>query len=136
MRWEFSFATRLHLNEDQLGIYVSVTLSAAGQDVQVDGYIDTGAAYCVVPREVGERLGLDVESGEPTTLRTGIGPMPSYLHYATMAIGDLIFDDVPVCVAKYPGLDRCLIGRAGWLQKVRMNLITYDDALYLDLHNQ
>jgi len=29
-----------------------------------------------------------------------------------------------------------LLGRADWLQKVRLNLIAYEDSLYLNLHGQ
>ena len=32
--------------------------------------------------------------------------------------------------------DRILLGREGWLQKVRLNLIAYEDSLYLNLHGQ
>lgn len=102
----------------------------------MDGYFAPGAAHCVLPRWAGERLGLEIEFGQPITLRTGGGPMPTYRHYATLTLGDLSFEDVPICVAKYQEFDRCLIGRAGWLQKVRLCLIVYDDLLYLDLPGQ
>jgi predicted aspartyl protease len=136
MSWEFSFSTRLHLSEDHLGLRLPFVLSVGGQEVRVEAYFDTGSTYCVVPREAGERLGLDVEAGTLTTLRTGGGPMPGYLHYVNLTIGDLIFEDVPLCVEKYQGLDRCLLGRAGWLQKVRLGMSTYDEQLYLNPHGQ
>ena len=136
MSWDFSFSVRVEIVQDTLGLRLPATLSAAGRSTDLRVYLDTGAAYCVIPRSVGEQLGLDVEAGEATTLGTGGGPMPGFLHYATLTIGDFIFEDVPICVAKYPNFDRALLGRAGWLQKVRMNLITYDDALYLELHDQ
>ncbi|HMV51278.1 MAG TPA: retropepsin-like aspartic protease [Blastocatellia bacterium] len=136
MSWNFSFSNRVQIREDAAGLCASATLSVAGAQIQVDGYLDVGAAYCVIPRDAGERLGLDVEAGEATNLRTGMGPIQGYLHYAVLTVGDLVFEDVPVFVAKYPGFDRCLLGRAGWLQRVRMNLVTYDNFLYLDLHGQ
>ncbi len=136
MSWNFSFSTPIHLDEDESGIYVTALLSVAGREVEINGYLDTGAAYCVIPRWAGERLGLNVESGQSITMRTGGGPMPTYLHYATITISTLTFEDVPICVAKYSAFDRCLLGRAGWLQKVRMNLITYDNVVYLNLHDQ
>jgi hypothetical protein len=49
---------------------------------------------------------------------------------------DQLRETLLLFVAKYPGLDRCLLGRAGWLQRGRMNLIAYDNLLYLDLHGQ
>lgn len=136
MSWEFSFATRLHMTETSSGFYVPAMFSVADREVRVDGYFDVGAAYCVIPREAGEKLGLDIETGEASALRTGTGLMPGYLHYTVLSVGDLIFEDVPTFVAKYPDFDRCLLGRAGWLQKVRLNLVTYDGAIYLNLYDQ
>jgi predicted aspartyl protease len=136
MSWDFSFSIRMEIVQDQFGLRLPITLSIGGREIDARAHLDTGAAYCVVPRETGERLGLDVEAGEPTSLRTGGGPMPAFLHYANLTIGELFFEDVPVCVAKYPEFDRILLGREGWLQKVRLTLIVYEDSLYLNLHGQ
>lgn len=136
MSWQFSFSTQLHLREDHLGLRLPIKLSFTGQEVEIDAYFDTGSAYCVVPRWVGAGLGLDIEAGAFTTLRTGGGPLPSYLHHVNLTIGDLTFEDAPLCVEKYQGLDRCLLGRAGWLQKVWLGLVTYDERLYLNPYGQ
>ncbi len=136
MNWDFSFSVRLEIAQDQLGLRLPIALSITGQEMEAEAYLDTGAACCVVPRWVGEQLELDIEAGEATNLGTGAGPMPCFLHYATLTSGELSFEDVPVCVAKYRGFDRILLGRAGWLQKVRLNLVVYEDSLYLSLHDQ
>ena len=136
MNWDFSFSIRMGTVQDQFGLCLPITLSVADQEIEANAYLDTGATYCVIPREAGEKLGLDVEAGEPTSLRTGGGPMPTFLHYANLTIDELFFEDVPVCVAKYPEFDRILLGREGWLQRVRLNLIVYEDGLYLNLHGQ
>ena len=44
--------------------------------------------------------------------------------------------DVPFCIAKYPDFDRCLLGRGGWLQKVRFGLVTYEDQLFLGRYGE
>jgi len=136
MSWDFSFSVRLEITQDQLGLRLPIALSIAGQEIETEAYLDTGASCCVVPRWVGEQLELDVESGDAINLGTGAGPMPGFLHYANLTIGELAFEDVPVCIAEYRGFDRILLGRAGWLQKVRLNLIAYEDSLYLNLHGQ
>ncbi len=136
MSWDFSFSIRMEIVQDQFGLRLPITLSIAGQEIEANAYLDIGATYCVLPREAGERLGLDVEAGEPTSLRTGGGQMPTFLHYANLTIDELSFEDVPICVAKYQEFDRILLGRAGWLQKVRLNLVVYEDSLYLNLHGQ
>ena len=136
MSWNFSFSIRVGIIEDQFGLCTPITLSVAGREIEADAHLDTGATYSVIPREVGERLGLDVEAGEPTSIRTGGGPMPAFLHYTNLTIDELFFEDVPICVAKYPEFHRILLGRGGWLQKVRLNLLVYEDSLYLNLHDQ
>src|SRR5215213_10786364 len=92
--WDFSFSTHLEIVQDQFGLRLPVTLSIAGQPTEMRAYLDIGAAYCVIPRWLGEQAGLDVEAGEAITLRTGGGPMPGYLHYAILTMGDLTFEDV------------------------------------------
>ena len=64
----------------------------------------------------------------------GGGPMPTFLHYANLTIDELFFEDGPICIAKYPEFDRIMLGREGWLQKVRMILIVYDDSPYFNPH--
>jgi predicted aspartyl protease len=136
MTWDMSFSTRLPITETPYGLSFSVRFSAAGQEIEENGILDLGAAFCVIPRITGENLGLAVEAGVPTTLRTGGGPMATYQHYGSLILGDLLFEDVPICVAKYHDFDRVLIGRAGWLHKVRLGLVVYDELLYLNLYSQ
>ena len=75
MNWDFSFSVRMEIVPDQFGLRLPITLSIAGREIDARAYLDTAATYCVVPREVGERLGLDVEAGDPTSIRTGGGPI-------------------------------------------------------------
>ncbi|MEP7343168.1 MAG: hypothetical protein ABI977_35915 [Acidobacteriota bacterium] len=42
---------------------------------------------------------------------------------------------VSVYFAKYPGLERNLLGRSGWLRNLRLGLIDYDNLLYLSEYN-
>jgi hypothetical protein len=57
--------------------------------------------------------------------------MQTYLHYGTLIVAEMIFEDVPFCIAKYPEFDRCLLGRGGWLPKVCLGLVTSDEQLFL-----
>jgi len=136
MTYQLSFSTRLSIIQDETGFLVPIIMSVGDQEVKIESYLDSGAKYCVLPRWVGEDLGLDVEAGETVQLKTGAGPMPAHLHYVTLCVGDLVFDDAPVCVAKYPEFDRCLLGRGGWLQSVRFGLVAYDDHLFLSLYDE
>lgn len=136
MAYQLEFSTRLLITLDEIGLLVPIAISKAVKHRQLDAYFDSGSSYCVFPRWLGEDLGLAVESGEPVGLRTGGGVMQTYLHYATLHLAELTFEDVPICIAKYPDFDRCLLGRGGWLQKVRLCLVTYHDQLFLSLHDE
>jgi predicted aspartyl protease len=134
MSWELSFTTALHLVEDEAGLFVHAKFAAGDSEVGLDGYFDPGATYCVLPRWAAEKMGLDIESGTPVTLRTGGGPLPTHQHYVHLTLGDLCFEDVPVCIPKYPEFHRGLLGRAGWFPKVDLGVVVYDERLYLRFH--
>jgi hypothetical protein len=136
MAHKLLFSSRLSIGQDETGLLVPITVSISNHEVKLEAYLDTGAKYCVFPRWMGEDLGIQVEAGLETDLTTGGGPMPTYLHYVTLYIGDLAFDDVPVCFAKFPEFARCLLGRGGWLQSLRIGLVVYDGHLYLNSYDE
>jgi hypothetical protein len=136
MAHTLSFSLVQNLVQDETGLVVTVSLIAGDQELELDAYLDTGATYCVFPRWVGASLGIDVDAGEETRLGTGGGPLVCYLHYLTLRIGSLYFEAAPICFTKFDGFPRCLLGRGGWLQKVRLGLVTYEDQLYLGLFDE
>lgn len=133
---QFTFTQPLRVFQDETGLCLPIALRWQESEVELDAYLDTGATYSFFPRWIGESIGLDIEAGASTTIRTGGGPISAYLHYLTIQIGHLYFDDVPVCFAKYGDFPRNLIGRAGWLEKVRLALVLYDEQLYLSLYDE
>jgi hypothetical protein len=131
MTYHLTFSHCLHITEDESGLLLPITVSTGGQQLKIESYFDSGAKYSVFPRWVGDKLGLNIEAGEEVFLKTGAGLMPAYLHYLTLGIGNLAFDDAPVCIAKYADFDRCLLGRGGWFPSVRMGLVGYDEHFFL-----
>jgi hypothetical protein len=63
-------------------------------------------------------------------METLAGSLTAYGHSVTLYTLGLEFDSV-VYFAAGPGLPRNLLGREGWLQKVRLAVVDYDAALYL-----
>lgn len=131
MAYHLTFSDCLPITEDESGLLLSITVSTGGRQLNIESYFDSGAKYSVFPRWVSDELGLDIEAGEEVFLKTGAGLMPAYLHYLTLNIGTLLFDDAPVCIAKYTDFDRCLLGRGGWLPSVRLGLVGYDEHFFL-----
>jgi len=112
------------------GITLSVQLSAGGHLVEAIAKVDTGAGICLFSREIGVHLGLVIEQGIHTTLRTLSGPLEAFGHEVRLEVGALVLDTV-VYFAKHPGLPRNFLGRQGWLRNVRLGLVDYENLLYL-----
>lgn len=120
--------------DDDEGIPLEVTLSYAGNDVDVWAKVDPGAAVCLFSNETGQKLGIPVEHGIPRRLGSLSGSLEAYGHEVTLQTGDIAFQSL-VYFAKYPGLQRNLLGRQGWLRNLRLAVIDYDNLLYLSAYD-
>lgn len=112
------------------GIEIQAVLKLAEETVFTEAKVDPGAQVCLFRREHGEMLGLAIESGHRIVLDSLAGTLVAYGHSVTLETLGLEFDSV-VYFAELYGLRRNLLGREGWLQKVRLGLVDYDAALYL-----
>lgn len=136
MSHTLTFSMLLNIAQDETGLSIPVSLIAGNQELELSAYLDTGATYCVFPRWVGTSLGIDVDAGAEMVLNTGGGPLITNLHYLTLHIGSLYIEAAPICFTKFDSFPRCLLGRGGWLHKVRLGLVTYEDQLYLGLFDE
>lgn len=130
MPYHLTFITYETYNSLQDGITIETVLSL-GQEANVcKAKVDPGAQVCLFKREVGEVLGLDIESGYPRKLDTLTCTLLVYGHTVTLHTLGLEFDSV-VYFSATPNLRRNLLGRESWLQKVRLAVVDYDSTLYL-----
>ena len=81
--------------------------------------LDTGAALCVFERGYAETLGLAVETGTPLRFSTAIGSFDAYGHMVTLETLGYSFD-VTVYFAAEESFTRNVLGRRGWLDRVRL----------------
>ncbi len=116
------------------GITLPVILSAGQNEVRLNAKIDTGATYCIFQRHYGEALGLDIESGEKQTLKTATGTFIAYGHSLSLAVYDLQFDIVAYFASHYE-FERDVLGRHGWLDRVKIAIIDYEGKLYLSKYD-
>jgi hypothetical protein len=76
-------------------------------------------------------LQIDVESGEPATFGPASGGgLPAYGHMVSLEFLGISFESL-VYFAKYPNLRRNLLGRQGFLRKLRFGLIEQDCTIFL-----
>ncbi len=127
---QLTFAEEHHYVEDKEGIPLAITLFYGGQSLRVQAKVDPGAGVCLFTNEIGRELGVPIEQGIPIRLGGLTGSLEAYGHEVTLQTGDIIFQSF-VYFAKFPGVERNLLGRAGWLRKLRLGLIDYDNLLYL-----
>jgi hypothetical protein len=79
-------------------------------------------------------LGIDVEAGDRRELRTVNSSLVVYGHEVSLRVMGFDFQ----LVAYFPEdarVDRSLLGRQGWLSKVRLGVIDYDRLIYLSRYD-
>ncbi|HXG63882.1 MAG TPA: hypothetical protein VNO70_02175 [Blastocatellia bacterium] len=134
MAYQLTFARRLHYNPGKEGIAVGVILKLDGRSEVVEAKIDTGASCCIFARVHGENLGLDIESGLRQLFSTATGAFTAYGHEVTLTVMDDEFDTL-IYFAEDAGFSRNVLGRRGWLDRVRLGLVDYDGELYVSRYD-
>jgi hypothetical protein len=127
----------LHLYEPtSSGITIPVELSVGRERVTIsNAKLDTGSSFCIFQREYGDMLGLDVEQGVETCIATPTGTFLAYGHEILLsALGHEFL--VTVYFASFQGFIRNVLGRHGWLNKVRLGIIDYDGKLYVSAYDE
>jgi len=131
---QLAFTQEYLYPEEVDGITIPTYLSYGDQNIVVNAKFDTGAACCLFRNEHAKDLGVPVEEGVYTILDTLGGPLEAFGHEVTIQTCDLAFQSI-VYFAKYPNLRRNLLGRQGWLRKLRLAVIDYDNLLYLSAYD-
>lgn len=115
------------------GIVVNAGLKFGDLDFEVEASIDTGSTYCVFSRFVGEELGLDVEAGIDIVIGTATGKFRAFGHEITLIVLGLEIVST-VYFAESDHFDRNVLGRSGFLNRVKLGLIEPEGKLYLSLY--
>jgi predicted aspartyl protease len=114
----------------KVGITVSVILFSDEHSADFEAKIDTGASFCVFERKQADRLNLNVESGELLRISTAMSSFEAYGHeLSLMVMGIETFSKV--YFAKEESFTRNVLGRQGWLDRVKLGLIDYEGKLLL-----
>jgi hypothetical protein len=108
----------------------------AGQWVAIDGdrLIAHGKDADEVFAEVGENLGIDVPTGIPKSMGSLTGTLETFGHEIAIQSCGVAVQSVAY-FAKYHSLPRNLLGRNGWIRKLRLSVVDYDNTIYLSPYN-
>jgi predicted aspartyl protease len=123
--------TRVHdYSNDDEGIVIPVVLRAGANQVPVAASVDTGASFCVFGTEIAEALGLDLTSG----IRRNSG-FEAYGHEVEIIVLGVATQSTVYFFAD-PMIDKNVVGRIGWLDRVRLGLVHHDNKIYLAPYDQ
>jgi len=112
------------------GITVPVYLKYGSQTVDLKAKIDTGAENCIFERKHAERLGIEIDHGEIQSFSTATGSFLAYGHEITINVLEIEMVST-VYFAKEEFFTRNVLGRQGWLDRVKLGLLDYEGKLFL-----
>lgn len=134
--WLLVFSHCFRYADDEEGITFEIILSSNTYTrYPVDAKLDTGSTFCIFQRRYAELLGLDVESGSSERIRTATGSFTAYGHDITMTVGDLEWL-ATVYFAADEHFPVNVVGRIGFLDRLRVGLVDYEQLLYLNAYDE
>lgn len=121
-----------HIYDDRdNGIAIPVKLISGKRDVDLTAILDTGSTFCLFERTYGEWLGLDIEAGARQEFRTAAGRFVAFGHELTLSTLGLEMDATVYFFAD-AAIRKNVLGRRGWLDRVRLAIVDYEQVLYLE----
>ena len=107
-----------------------VTLRCGDNVVDLVASVDTGASSCLFESAYARELGLDLTSGVLKRFRTANSSFDAYGHEVEIdAFGIVTYS--PVYFFAEPSIVKNVLGRGGWLDRVRLGVVDHDRMLYL-----
>jgi len=128
------FTEVLTYSSREEGISLPVKLLSGSIECETNAKFDPGAQVCLFSREIGEFLGLDVERGIPIVLGSSISPgtLQAFGHEVTLQVGSISLPLMVYFSRDYGMIN--FIGRQGWLPRVIVGIVDYEQKMYLCLY--
>jgi len=118
----------------EAGIVIPVYLMQSDRNVRVEARLDTGAASCLFERVQAELLEIDIEVGVPQRFRTVTGSFVAFGHEVTLRTYDLEWSSI-VYFHESSTFHGNFLGRAGWLDRIRLGLVHYDQQIFIESYD-
>lgn len=135
MSYSLEFPHR-HSYESRTVLAVPITLlSDPAHWIDVIAAIDTGSTFNIFERKYGEALDLDIESGVREQVSTATGYFYCYGHELTLSVFDLEWQTV-VYFAESDAFFKNVVGRVGFLDRLKVGIVDYEQLLYLGLYDE
>ena len=96
--------------------------------------IDTGATHCLFERAYAEALRIDLEQGELMNFRTANSRFDAFGHEVILNVLGIEFLSTVYFFADSE-IRKSVLGRGGWLDRVRLGIVNYDRQIYLSAYD-
>lgn len=124
-----------HDYSSRAALDLTVTLRSGDLRTSFEAAVDTGATCCIFKREIAETLRLDAGTGIPLRVSTATGTFTAYGHTVVLETLGIEFETI-VYFAAHEGLPRNVLGRRGWLDRVRLCIVEYESKLYVSPYDE
>jgi hypothetical protein len=133
--YQLHFTELVNYDAGQPSITVPVTLSVGQARVHCDARVDTGSSNCIFARNLGQELGLDIETGLRLLVGTVTGNFVAYLHEVNLSLASFEFSCL-VGFAEHNEFRRNVLGRRGFIEQMTLGLVDYEGKFYLGRYDQ
>ncbi len=133
--YAIEFSTVHDYDTLKTGITLPVTLGYNSRTVDFEAKLDTGSSHCIFERRFGENLGLEIENGTLEKFGTATVGFFAYGHEVSLSVLE-IETYSKVYFAKEESFTRNVLGRQGWLDRVKLGLIDYEGKLLLSAYGE
>ena len=127
---QLEFAQAYDYSGDGESVVIPVVLRFGENQVRVAASVDTGASFCLFGTEIAEALGLDLTSGVRKRFQTANSRFEAYGHEVKLTVLGVATQSIVYFFAD-PMIDKNVLGRTGWLDRVRLGLIHHDSKIYV-----
>jgi hypothetical protein len=119
-----------HYDSMDIGITLPILIARGEESEELLARVDTGSTYCIFRRLHGISLGIEIEKGIPVNIGTATGSFLAFGHEVSLTVlGIEAFSTV--YFAESDLFDRNVLGRTGWLNRVKLGLIEPEGKLLL-----
>ncbi len=134
--WTLIFNEKIVYPHDKQGINFTIAVQHGSEPpISVLTKLDTGSTFCIFQSRYAKMLGLEIEKGEPESVRAATSTFIVYGHELTLKISNLEWE-ATVYFTPDENFPVSVLGRIGFLDRLKIGLIDYEQILYLNAYNE
>jgi len=130
-KYNLAFAENIKYPHHKQGIDLGIILKNGEKRVSVEAKVDTGSTFCIFQRQFAELLDLESEKGDVELIRPATGKFIAYGHEVILQIANLEWETT-VYFAQDEYFPVNVLGRIGFLDRLQIGLIDYEQLLFID----